>query len=305
MRIKSSTLLVTVCAVLTCAMPAAAQTGTLDRVKETAFIKLGYLDNARPFSFAGTGGKAEGYTVELCQRVVEELKKDLALPNLQSEFAPVALDFRMFAIDAARIDLLCSPTSVTLAKRKEASFSIPVFGGGIRAVMLKDSAAKLRAAIEADAKAKPTAPIWRGSPASRLLKGMTFAVVTGTASEKWLEGRKQTLKVDAKVEPVADYQTGLRLLEEGKVDAFFGDRSLTLAAIDPAARKNFTVLDRQFTHEPYALGLAKGDDDFRVAVDRALSHVYASPDFPKLYAKWFGEYDDKTDLFFQWVRIPD
>jgi len=303
MRIKSSALFAVACVALAGAMPAAA--GTLDRVKETAFIKLGYLDDARPFSFAGSGGKAEGYTVELCQRVVEELKKDLGLPNLQSEFAPVAIDFRMFALDAARIDLLCAPTTVTLAKRKEASFSIPVFGGGIRAVMLKDSAAKLRAALEADKSAKPTTPIWRGSPAARVLKGMTFAVVTGTASQQWLEGRKVKLGVDAKVEPVADYATGLRMLQEGRVDAFFGDRSLIVAAIDPAARKNYTVLDRQFTHEPYALGMAKDDDDFRAAVDRALSHVYASPDFAKLYSKYFGEYDDKTDLFFQWVTIPD
>lgn len=303
MRIKSSAMFAAACVALACAMPASSQ--TLDRIKETAFIKLGYLDDARPFSFASTAGKPEGYTVDLCKHIVEELKKELALPNLQSEFAPVALDFRMFALDAARIDLLCSPTSVTLAKRKEASFSIPVFGGGLRAVMLKDSAAKLRAAIEADAKAKPTTPVWRGSPAARVLKGMTFAVVTGTTSEKWLEGRRQSLKVDAKVEPVPDYHTGLRLLQEGKVDAFFGDRNLILAAIDPGARKNYTILDRQFTHEPYALGMAKGDDDFRAAVDRALSHIYASPDFAKLYAKYFGEYDDKTDLFFQWVTIPD
>jgi polar amino acid transport system substrate-binding protein len=303
MRIKSSAMFAAACLALVCALPATAQ--TLDRIKETAFIKLGYLDDARPFSFAGSAGKAEGYTVELCQRIVEELKKELSLPNLNSEFAPVALDFRMFAIDAARIDLLCSPTSVTLAKRKEASFSIPVFAGGIRAVMMRDAATKLRTALEADAEAQKATPVWRGSPASRVLKGMTFAVITGTTSEKWLEGRRQSLRVDAKIEPVADYHTGLRLLQERKVDALFGDRNLILAAIDPGARKNYTVLDRQFTHEPYALGLAKGDDDFRAAVDRALSHVYASPDFPKLYTKWFGEYDDRTDLFFQWITIPD
>ena len=302
MRIKSSAMFAAAVA-LACAMPAAAQ--TLDRIKETAFIKLGYLDDARPFSFAGSSGKPDGYTIELCQRVVEELKKDLALPQLNSQFAPVAMDWRMFALDTARIDLLCSPSSVTLAKRKEASFSIPVFGGGIRAIMMTDSAAKLRAAIEADTKAQPTTPVWRGSPASRLLKGMTFAVVTGTSSEKWLEGRRQKLGVDAKVEPVADYHTGLRLLQERKVDAFFGDRTLILAAIDPAARKSYAILDRQFTHEPYALGLAHGDDEFRGAVDRALSHIYASPDFPKLYAKWFGEFDDRTSTFFQWITIPD
>ena len=303
MRNKSSAMIATACIALLCAMPAAAQ--TLDRIKETAFIKLGYLDDARPFSFAGSAGKPDGYTIELCQRVVEELKKDLALPQLNSQFAPVAMDWRMFALDSARIDLLCSPSSVTLAKRKEASFSIPVFGGGIRAVMLTGAASKLRAAIEEDTRTQRATPVWRGSPASRVLKGMTFAVVTGTSSEKWLEGRRQKLGVDAKIEPVADYHTGLRLVEEGKVDAFFGDRTLILAAIDPAARKNFAVLDRQFTHEPYALGLAHGDDEFRGAVDRALSHIYASPDFPKLYTKWFGEYDDKTDTFFQWIAIPD
>jgi polar amino acid transport system substrate-binding protein len=303
MRIKSSAMFAAACLALVCAMPASAQ--TLDRIKETAFIKMGYLDDARPFSFASSAGKADGYSVDLCKHIVEELKKELALPNLNSEFVPVAVDFREFAIGEARIDLLCSPTSVTLAKRKEASFSIPIFAGGVRAVMMSDAATKLRAALEADAKAQKATPVWRGSPASRVLRGMTLAVVTGTVSQKWLESRRQALKVDAKIEPVADYHTGIRLLQERKVDAFFGDGNALLAAIDPAARKNFTLLDRQFTHEPYALGLAKGDDDFRAAVDRALSHLYSSPEFAKLYAKWFGAYDDKSDMFFQWVTIPD
>jgi polar amino acid transport system substrate-binding protein len=303
MRNRSSAMFAAACVALVCAVPATAQ--TLDRIKETAFIKLGYLDDARPFSFASTAGKPDGYTIELCKHIVEELKKELALPNLISEFAPVAVDFRLFAIDNARIDLLCAPTSVTLAKRKEASFSIPVFAGGVRAVMMSDSATKLRAALEADAQEQKRTPVWRGSPAARVLKGMTFAVVTGTTSQQWLEGRRQSLKVDAKIEPVADYHTGMRLLQERKVDAFFGDGKAILAAIDPAARKNYTLIERQFTHEPYALGLAKGDDDFRASVDRALSHLYASPEFAKLYSKWFGEYDEKSDLFFQWVTIPD
>jgi polar amino acid transport system substrate-binding protein len=303
MNIKSIAISAAACVALLGAMPAGAQ--TLDRIKETAFIKMGYLDNARPFSYANSAGKAEGYTVELCQHIVNELKKELSLPNLQSEFVPVALDFRSFAIDNARIDLLCAPTSVTLAKRKEASYSIPVFGGGIRAVMMTGRADQLRAAIEADKKAGKSGPVWRGSPASRLLKGMTFAVVAGTTSQKWVQGRVLFHGIEAKAEPVADYQTGLRLLQEGKVDAFFGDRAIIHSAIDPAARKNYTILDREFTHEPYSLGLAKGDDDFRLAVDRALSHLYASPEFAKLYAKYFGDYDDKADKFFHWFGIPD
>ena len=82
MRIKTSAMFAAAALALACAMPAAAQ--TLDRIKETAFIKLGYLDDARPFSFAGSDGKPAGYTIELCQRIVDELKKDLALPQLNS-----------------------------------------------------------------------------------------------------------------------------------------------------------------------------------------------------------------------------
>jgi len=145
MKNKSFAMFAATCLAFACALPAGAQ--TLDRIKETAFIKMGYLDDARPFSFAGAGGKASGYTIELCRHIVEELKKELGLPNLLSEFAPVAVDLRMFAIDKARVDLLCSPTSVTMAKRKEVSFSIPVFAGGVRAVMLTSGAAKLRAAL--------------------------------------------------------------------------------------------------------------------------------------------------------------
>ena len=262
-------------------MPASAQ--TLDRIKETAFIKLGYLDDARPFSFASSAGKPDGYTIELCQRIVEELKKELALP--QSDLGVRAGGHRLAHVRAstARASTCCvRRRSVTLAKRKEASFSIPVFGGGIRAVMMTDCRGQAACRARSGHQGTDDDPVWRGSPASRVLKGMTFAVVTGTASEKWLEGRRQALGVDAKVEPVADYHTGMRLLQERKVDAFFGDGTLILAAIDPAARKSYTVLDRQFTHEPYALGLAHGDDDFRAAVDRALSHIYASPDFAEV-----------------------
>ena len=109
MRIKSSAMFAAAAVALACAMPAAAQ--TLDRIKETAFIKLGYLDDARPFSFAGSAGKPDGYTIEVCQRIVEELKKELALPQLAVDSSRRWPSTGACSrIDSARIDLLCSPT---------------------------------------------------------------------------------------------------------------------------------------------------------------------------------------------------
>ena len=89
------------------------------------------------------------------------------------------------------------------------------------------------------------------------------------------------------------------------VDVFFGDRSLVLGAMDDAARDELVVLDRLFTHEPFALALPRGDDDFRLVVDRTLSGLYASNAFAGLYEQWFGEYDANTRTFFLWNTLAE
>ena len=127
------------------AMPASA--ATLDRIKETGTIKLGYLTDARPFSFRNESGAAEGYAVALCQQVADQAKKELALPSLTVEWVPVTLENRLREVQQGGIDLLCTPTSVTLARRQDVAFSIPVFAGGNRAVVRADAPAALRDAL--------------------------------------------------------------------------------------------------------------------------------------------------------------
>jgi ABC-type amino acid transport substrate-binding protein len=123
-------------------------------------------------------------------------------------------------------------------------------------------------------------------------------VVSGTTSEKWLAERRDALQVDAKIVPVPDHRSGIQQLREGEVDVFFADRSIALGAIPGPERRDFVVLDRQFTHESLALAMARNDDDFRLAVDRALSRLYASDDFGELYRQWYGEFGEKTRAYF-------
>jgi putrescine:ornithine antiporter len=65
------------------------------------------------------------------------------------------------------------------------------------------------------------------------------------------------------------------------------------------------VLDRLFTYEPLAIGVRRGDDDFRLLVDQTLSRLYRSPELAKLYAPWFGKADDGTITFFRLSALPD
>jgi ABC-type amino acid transport substrate-binding protein len=172
-----------------------------------------------------------------------------------------------------------------------------VFAGGNRAVLRADAPAALRDALS---ESRGNRAIWRGAPAAHVLKGTSIAVVSGTSSEKWLEGRRAALQVDARLVPVADYRTGLRQLLDHKVDVFFGERSVVLGALSDQERKDLVILDRLFTQEQFALALARGDDDFRLLVDRSLSRLYASSGFGELYKRWHGEFNERTRTYFMW-----
>jgi len=47
--------------------------------------------------------------------------------------------------------------------------------------------------------------------------------------------------------------------------------------------------------EPYALALARGDSDFRLAVDRALSRIYRSGEIAAVFARTFGDQMQPSD----------
>jgi len=279
---------------LAAALPVAA--ATVDRIRESGRIKLGYVADARPFSYRSGTGAPEGYAVALCQRVADQVKAQLALPQLSLDWVPVTLDNRLSEVKQGNVDLLCTPTIVTLTRRQDVAFSIPIFAGGNRAVIRADAPLALRDAL---GDTPSTHPVWRGSPAAKVLEGSTFAVVAGTTTQTWLESRRASFQLNARIVPVTDYRAGLQQLLHSQVDVFFGERSLVLGALDPAERANLVVFDRLFTQESGALALARDDDDFRLLVDRALSRVYAAGDFGALYSQWLGPFDAGTRAFFE------
>lgn len=298
MKIKSAAVFAVACLALGGATTAAA--ATLDRIKETGHIKLGYLPDARPFTFKGDAAIPDGYGVGVCQEIVGRLTAQLALTQLTIDWVPLTVENRLSEVQRGNVDLLCTPTSVTLTTRKSAAFSIPVFAGGQRAVVRKDAPLALRDAL---AEKRSDKPVWRGSPAAKLLETTKFAVVAGTNTATWLEGRRAFFQIDAKITPVPDYRAGLQLVLDRKADVFFGERSLVLGAIDFDAREQLMIVDRLFTQEQAGLALARGDEDFRLAVDASLSQLYSSLDFADLYRKWFGSFDENARRFFLWSTL--
>lgn len=282
------------------ALPAAAA-GTLDKVKESGKLTLGYRADTRPFAFSD-GDKPAGFSVALCQKVADAVKAELKLPALAVEFVPVTAANRFEALQQGRIDLSCGTDTPTLERRARVDFSIPIFAAGTGALLRSDVDRRLRDALAN--KPDPAQPVWRGAP-GLLTEQVVFAVVAGTTIEKALIDALKLRRIVVTVAPVADYAAGVKMVLERRAAALFGDRPVLLDAAKRGPAGELTVIERTFTREPLALALRRGDDAFRLLVDRSLSRLFRSKDFATLYAGHFGTPDAATLEFFQSVALPD
>jgi ABC-type amino acid transport substrate-binding protein len=253
--------------------------GTLERIKANGHIKLGYGTDARPFSFQDSGGKPIGYGVELCARLAGALK---AAPR----FVHVKREEGLRAVAEGGIDLLCDAIIPTPASRKEVSFSIPVFATGIGAVVRNDRFERLTDLVS-------------GRP-SKTSQAYTFALIAGSRAEPLAIERLRALKIEVKTLAVKDYNAGIDAVTVQRADAFFADRAALLDTVKRGPRaKELRILERYFTHDALAFALARGDEDFRLAVDDALSRVLRSGELRALYTKWFGEPSEETLSLFR------
>lgn len=303
-RLSSKLVFRTLAAIaLAASLPLAAPAQTLDRVRSAGKLVLGYEADARPFSF-DNAGKPAGYAIDLCGKVADEVKLRLNLPDLAVAWVEVAAVDRIAAVRDGRIDLLCGADVITLSDSATVSFSLPVFPSGTGVVLRADAAAKLREVLTEEA--ITARPIWRGAPARTFLDQKTFSAVAGSSSEEWLMARMKTLELSSVLAPVASHDEGVARVLDGSSAAFFGPLPILLDAVArSAAPTSLVVPPRHFTYEPLGLVMQRGDAEFRLAVDTALSHSYRDPGFRALFTGWFGEPDGSFVTFFQQTALPD
>jgi ABC-type amino acid transport substrate-binding protein len=91
-------------------------------------------------------------------------------------------------------------------------------------------------------------------------------------------------------------------------NAFFADRDILLDAakhVPITSANDLMVLERRFTYAPLALAFERGDDDFRLVVDRTLSQFFTSAKFNELYVRWFGKPDATAITLFRLSTLPE
>jgi ABC-type amino acid transport substrate-binding protein len=248
--------------------PAVASAQTLDKIRKSGVITLGYIDGAAPFSFTDGNGEPQGYSVELCRAVAEGVAAQLKRTGLKTRWVKLTIQNRIDAVRKKEVDLECSTTTWTLLRQQLVDFSLVTFvDGGSLLVGAESSANRLQ-----DLGAK------------------RIAVIRGTTTEKALRAALGRYEVKAEVVPVEKRDEGLALLREAQVEALAADRT-TLIGVVVMTRSgpgNFRLLDQDFSIEQYALMLPRNDHDWRLAVNRQLARVYRSGEIEKIYARWLG-----------------
>jgi glutamate/aspartate transport system substrate-binding protein len=269
------------------AQPAAPLDGRLKKIHDTRTLAIAYRTDAAPFSSVGADSRPVGYTIDLCQRVAESIRRQLDLSDLNIKWVPVTTQTRLTAVASGRADLECGSTTVTVSRMRSVDFSSIVFVDGT-GLLIKTS-----------------------NPAKGIadLAGKKIGVIPGTSNERALDLALKSREVAATVTRVANRPDGLAQLEAGSIDAFASDRMLLVGLARNASNaSSLTLLTETLSYEPYAIVLPRGDWALRQAVNGALAQIYRSGAATEIYGRWFGAFGRMSPLMeavYQLGALPE
>ncbi len=250
-------------------------TGTLKRIDDTGQMNLGFRESEPPMSFRDQSGRPIGYSIDLCEHIAAGVKRKLGRSDVTVNYVPVTAENRFTAIETASIDILCGATTKTLGRSERVGFTQLTFVTGASLLSMEG---------------KKVVNIMG-------LKGKRVAVVSSTTTIEALKSALNEMLVDATVVPVSSAEEGMALLEKGEVDAYSSDQVVLIGQV--IARNNekkYFLSEELFSFEPFALAVTRGDADFQLIADRALSQLNRSGQIGAIYRKWFSHFGAKPPL---------
>lgn len=274
--------LVVLFSMLVSGVVSAETTSTLEQIKKSETIRIGYRENEPPMSFLNKDKQPVGYSIELCLHIVNEIKSELKNPNISTKYVPVTASNRFESLLDNSIDILCGSTTKTLSRAEIVDFTQLSFVTGASLLSLES---------------------FNVSDISDL-KGKKVAVVKDTTTFDSLNKALEEADSDAKVIPVDSASEGMQILIKGEVDAFSSDQVVLIGlALTHEGEEKFAISNNIFSFEPFALAVRQNDSEFRLVADRVLSRLNRSGQITPIYAKWFGSFTKEVPALLKAMYI--
>jgi glutamate/aspartate transport system substrate-binding protein len=253
---------------LAVAAPVAAQdlTGTLKKIKDTGSITIGHRESSIPFSYLDDKQQPIGYAMDLCMKVVDAVKSELKLANLQVKLQPVTSANRIPLLQNGTIDMECGSTTNSVERQKQVAFGPTYFVINVTAAVKKSSGIKTLAD----------------------LNGKTISTTSGTTSVPLLKQYEKTKGINVREIYGKDHAESFLLLTQDRASAFVMDDILLAGQIaNSASPGDYSIIPESLRQEPYGVMLRRDDPQFKSLIDSSIGAVMKSGEIEKLYAKWF------------------
>ncbi|MET0519033.1 MAG: amino acid ABC transporter substrate-binding protein [Burkholderiaceae bacterium] len=243
-----------------------AQADTLQKIKESGAVTMGVRESSGALSYTLGDGKYVGYHVEICQKVLADVQKQLGLAKLDIKYLPVTSQNRVPLVQNGTVDIECGSTTNNLTRQKDVAFAVTTY------------VEEVRIAVKANS----------GITSIAQLNGKNVATTTGTTSVQLLRKHERANGVDFKEVFGKDHADSFLLLESGRADAFVMDGQILAGNI--AKSKNpadFKIVGEVLSVEPIAIMIRKDEPAWKKAVDDSIKGMMKSGEIAKLYDKWF------------------
>ena len=243
-----------------------ALSGRVQRIKETGVIRLGYRENAIPFSYLGPDGKPVGYSLDLCTAIAATIADSLGEETIGIEYVRVTAQDRIERVVSGAVDLECGSTTNTAQRRRQVAFSPVTFVTGTRLAVPRGS--DVRDAND--------------------LRGQSVIVIPGTTNDAAMREMDRLRGLALKFVTADDYRGALDLLASGRAAALAADDILLRGLMAETGRaQDFRLVGEMLSFEPYGIMFPRDDPALADAVDSTLRRLAESREIMWLYERWF------------------
>jgi glutamate/aspartate transport system substrate-binding protein len=241
--------------------------GTLAKISRTGVVTLGYREGLAPFSYLDRSDRPIGYSIDLCNAIVEEIGRALGRDDLKVEYQEVTSETRLPAVIEGKIDLECGSTTANLQRARSVSFSPLIFVAGTKILVKK------------------------GTPWTdfRDLKGKTIAVTAGTTNIAAIKKLDDKFNLGVKLIEAATHDQSYQLLVDGKVDGFATDDVLLAGLLaHHRGQDKFAIVGELLSYEPYGIVYRHDDKPMKDVIERAFRGLVINNEIDPIYDRWFG-----------------
>jgi ABC-type amino acid transport substrate-binding protein len=240
-------------------------TGTLKKINDSGVLQIGHRENSPPFAFLDAHKKPIGYSLDLCEVVIDEIIAELG-KDIRVEYRPVTPENRFDLVTSGAIDLECGSTTNNFERRKIAAFSPTMFVTGTKLLVRRGS----------------------GIRSFRDLQGKTVVLTRGTVHAEAIPKLAARQNVAIKFVTAGDHKESFQVLASGKADAFANDDVQLYGMVaETKSAAEYRVVGDFLTYADYALMLRKDDPEFAEVVERAFAKLAGSREIVAIYERWF------------------